>query len=116
MADVGDSGGHACAFLAKKQDIFGHKGEIIGRLLALCGEQQQPSGTDGGLESAEIGMACDRDMIDIVHGRSADASIIPREPHGLDKVHSRAKTGAKAQNGANVSSNFWFKKGNTHGV
>jgi len=54
------------------------------------------------------------DMIDIVHGGPAYSSIVPLEPQWLDKVHSRPQTGAEAQNGADVSGNFWFEKSNAH--
>jgi hypothetical protein len=53
-------------------------------------------------------------MIDIVHGGPSYSSIIPGEAHGLDKVDSRAKTSTEAQNGADVSSDFGFEKGNAH--
>lgn len=114
MAGVGYGRGHARAFLSEEQDIVGHEAEIIGRLTALRGEQHQPSRTDRSPERLEAGMACNGDMIDIVHGGPAYSSIIPLETHGLDKVHSRPQTGTKAQNGADVSSNFWFEKGYAH--
>ena len=53
-------------------------------------------------------------MIDIIHGGPPDSSIIPLEPHGLDKIHGRPQTGTEAQNGADISSNFLFKKSNAH--
>ena len=114
MAGLGDGTRHARAFLAKQQDIAGLKAEIIGRVTALGGEQHQPSRTDGGPERAEIGVAGYGHMIDIVHRSPADPAIIPREPHRLDQVNSRAHTGTKAQDGADVPGNLRFEKGNAH--
>ncbi len=54
------------------------------------------------------------DMIDIIHGGPAYSSIIPFEPHGLDKVHGRPQTGTEAQNGADISSDLRFEQGNAH--
>jgi hypothetical protein len=53
-------------------------------------------------------------VIDIVHGGPAHSSIIPREPHWLDKVDSRPQTGTEAQNGADVSGDFRLEKSNAH--
>ena len=115
MAGVGYGLGHARAFLSEEQDIVGHEAEIIGRLAALGGEQHQPSRTDSSPERGEISMADNGDMIDIVHRSPAYSSIIPREPQRLDQIHCRPEASTKAQNGADVSSNFRFKKGNAHG-
>ena len=114
MAGVSYSSGYARAFLSEEQDIVGHETEIIDRLTALRGEQHQPSRTDSSPERVEAGMTCNGDMVDIVHGGPAYSSIIPLEPHGLNKVHRRPQTGSEAQNGADVSSNFWFEKSNAH--
>ena len=65
-------------------------------------------------ESVEAGMACNVDMIDIVHCDPAYPSIIPLKAHGLDKVHSRPQAGTQAENGADVYCNFRFEKGNSH--
>jgi hypothetical protein len=54
-------------------------------------------------------MACNGDVIDIVHRRSANPSIIPLEPQRLDQVHSRAEAGAQPQNGADISGNLRFE-------
>ena len=114
MAAVGYRSGHARAFLTEKQDIICHETEIVGRLTALSGEQHQPSRTDSSSERVEVGVTCNGDMIDTVHGGPPYSAIIPLESHRLDKVHSRPHTGTKAQNGADVSSNFRFEKGNAH--
>ena len=114
MAGVGNGRGHAGAFLAEEQDIIGHETEIVDRSTALRGEQHHPSRTDNSPERGEVGVSRYGDMIDIVHGGSAYSAIIPREAHRLDKVHSRAHTGTKAQNGTDVSGNFRFEESNAH--
>ena len=114
MAGVGYGKRHARALLAEKQDVVGHEAELVSRLAAFCREQHQPSRTDGRLEGVEAGMTRDGNMINIVHGSPANSSIIPRETHGLDKVHSRSETGPEPQNGADISGNFGFEKGNAH--
>ena len=114
ITGLGDSSWHACAFLSEEEDIIGPEGEIVCGLTALCGEQDQPSRTDRSSEPVETGMTGNGDMIDIVHGSPPHSSIIPFKPHRLDKVDSRPQTGAKAQDSADVSGNFRFKKGNTH--
>lgn len=114
MAGVSYGRGNARAFLSEEQDIVGRETEFVGRLTALRGEQHQPSGTDSSPERVEAGMTCNGDMVDIVHGGTPYPSIIPREPHGLDKIHSHPQTGPEAQNGADVSSNFGFEQGNAH--
>jgi hypothetical protein len=114
MAGVSYGYGYARPLLTKEQDIVGHEAEIIGRFTAFCAEQHQPSRTDRSPECVEPSMACNGHMIDIVHRRSAYSAIIPRDPHRLDQVHSRPHTGPKAQHGANISSNFWFEKSDSH--
>jgi hypothetical protein len=53
-------------------------------------------------------------MIDIVHGRPPDSSIIPIEPEGFYEVHSRSQTRSEAENGADIPGDFGLEKGNAH--
>ncbi|NIJ08196.1 hypothetical protein FHS31_001813 [Sphingomonas vulcanisoli] len=53
-------------------------------------------------------------MIDIVHRGTADAAIIPGEPHWLDQIDRRAKARAKPQHGANIPGNFRLEEGDAH--
>ena len=53
-------------------------------------------------------------MIDVIHRRAADAAIVPSEPERFDQVHRRPETGAKAQDRADISSDFGIEQGDTH--
>ena len=81
---------------------------------AFGGEQHQPARTGGSLERLEPGMPRDRHVIDVIHRRTADAAIVPSEPERFDQVHRRPETGAKAQDRADISSDFRFEQGDTH--
>ena len=113
---VGYSRWNACAFLAEKQDIVSPEPEFVSRLGAFRREQDQPPSRDGPPERVEVGMTYDIDMVDIVHGGPPHPSIVPLEPHRLDKIDGRSQAGAKPQDGADVLGNLGLEQRNPHAV
>lgn len=105
---------NACAFLSEKQCVAGLKMEFIGRLTGFRREQHQPFRARVGYKGIESGMAHDIDVIDVIHGGTPDAPVVPFESHRLDQMYRCPETGAEPEDGADISGNFRFEQGNAH--
>jgi hypothetical protein len=59
-------------------------------------------------------MPGDLDMVDIVHRRAADATVVPLEPERFDEIYGHPEAGTEAQDRTDISGDFRFKEGDPH--
>ena len=60
---------------------------------------------------AQLLMAGDLDMVDIVHRRAPHPPVIPGEAHRLDQVHPRAQAGPEPQHRTDVARDLGLEQG-----